>query len=140
MLLLLDFILERIDLITIQILALVSQLFNLFTQNAILLDLVFELLLHDLQSGVSGPRVLFLGLLLHLLENGVELVIQQFELLFERVVLAFLLLDELQPQLTHTYISATRPWYFFIIRRTPYFDSSSLSPTTISLLIVSKLV
>lgn len=117
-----NFIFERINFITIQILAFISKLIHLFSKNAILFDLIFKLFFHYLQSRINTFLILLFWFLLHLLQNWVQLLVQLFELLFQSVVLPFLLLNQLQPQLIDKYISATLPWYFFIIRFTPYFD------------------
>lgn len=129
-LLLLDFILEGINLLPIEELETMTKLLKFFAENAVLLDLVIEFLPGELAAGIRDFG-LFLGPLLHLHKDLIEVFVELTELGLDGLVLTFLFLDKFQPHLMTQYISEIRFWYFFMMRCTPSFESISESPTTI---------
>ena len=93
----LELVLERVDLLAVEVLKLVPELLELLAEDAVLLDLVLELLSGDLGAGVGSPGLFFPGTHLGLLQRCVELVVEQPELPPQRLILLLLPLDQPQP-------------------------------------------
>ena len=74
--LVLELVLEAVDLLAVEVLKLVAELLELLAEDAVLLDLVLELLSGDLGAGVGSPGLFFLGPDLGLLQRRVELVVE----------------------------------------------------------------
>ena len=108
--------------LAIEILKFIAKLIKLFPEDAVLLDFVLQLLFRNLAPRLARPVFLLLRHLLHLLQDRVELLVELLELYLEGLVLALLLLDQLQPDYRASYMSEMRFWYFFMIRLTPSFD------------------
>ena len=93
----LELVLEAVDLLAVEVLKLVAELLELLAEDAVLLDLVLELLSGDLGAGVGSPGLFFPGPDLGLLQRCVELVVEQPELPPQRLILLLLPLDQPQP-------------------------------------------
>jgi len=79
----LELVFEGIDLLPVEILKFVLELFKLFAENAVLFDFILELLSGNLGAGVVVFVVFFLWLVLNFFENRVELVVEKSELRLE---------------------------------------------------------
>ena len=96
-LLFLDLILENVNLFSIKILKFIAKLIKLFPEYTVLFYFVFQLLFCNLAPWLHRFMILLFRLLLNLFQYWVQLLIQLLELCFEWLVLAFLFLNQLQP-------------------------------------------